>query len=185
MPSYIAHCSNVLHLTFIYTCIHICNRSRPLPPAGWNALPPAGRNTLPPAGRIVPPPRAGEDPHPLPPGKALRCVIILQLCTYVHAVCQYLYKIISNVLYIYIVNAFCSNLQMVVMSYAFPLFFCAHFFQIMLPETYQECLALVARSGDVERAEIARLLRFPPHLLESPDLRRLLRNAYRKYNAGY
>ena len=74
---------------------------------------------------------------------------------------------------------------MVVMSYAFPLFFCAHFFQIVLPETYQECLALVARSGDVERAEIARLLRFPPHLLESPDLRRLLKNAYRKYNAGY
>ena len=50
------------------------------------------------------------------------------------------------------------NLQMVVMSYAFPLFFCANFFQIVLPDTYQECLALVARSGDVERVVIARLL---------------------------
>ena len=69
---------------------------------------------------------------------------------------------------------------MFVMSYAFPLFICAHFFQVVLPETYQECLALVARSGGVDRVEIARQLHFPPHLLESPDLRRFLRNAYRK-----
>ena len=50
----------------------------------------------------------------------------------------------------------------------------------MLPDTYQECLALVARSGGVDRAEIAQELHLPSHLLESPDLRRLLRNAYHK-----
>ena len=56
---------------------------------------------------------------------------------------------------------------MVVMSYAFPLFFCTHFFQVVLPETYQECLALVARSGGVDGAEIAQQLHSPPFAGES------------------
>ena len=37
-----------------------------------------------------------------------------------------------------------------------------HFFQFVLPNTYQECLALVTRSGGVDRAELARQLHFPP-----------------------
>ena len=101
---------------------------------------------------------------------------------HLHAVCQYLTNYFKCS--IYTVNAFCSHLHMTVMSYAFPLLFCTHFFQVVLSETYQECLALVGRSGGAERAAIARKLHLPPHLQESPDLRRLLRNAYRKYNAS-
>ena len=73
---------------------------------------------------------------------------------------------------IYTVNAFCSHLNMAVMSFAFPLknfLLCTRFCQVVLPETYQEGLALVARSGGVDRAAIARELHLPPDFNLGPD----------------
>ena len=156
-------------------CTHIRNRSRPLPPAGKSKLPTRGQDHA--TGVEKTPTLCHQARH-----SGVSSFCNTWIIVHLHAVCQYLTNYFKCS--IYTVNAFCSHLHMTVMSYAFPLLFCTHFFQVVLPETYQECLALVGRSGGAERAAIARELHLPPHLQESPDLRRLLRNTYRKYNAS-